>query len=315
MKTPLILIILTSGLVIPGISMAEVTLVDQANNHLLTGSVALGFLAGESKEFIYHPTYGGKKASELDWKIDSAVILKGDLSYDLFSHLTAGIRGWTTLTSGNGTLDDYDWVNDNQAGWSHWSHHKKTDLNYANEIDLNLIGWMIKTPDYKLGATLGYQKTRFSWSGYGGYFDYDDEQGGRDIFTIPDSEKIFGYQQSYSMPYIGLVGAWRYKDLEVGGIFKFSNLVQAKSNDNHYARDLTVRTKGRNSLHFSAVLNAGYYILPQTKLYAEAAYIRNEESKSGMEWRVADSTTHYDGDWSGMDNKYYTLSLGIQHTF
>ncbi|MFT8211631.1 MAG: omptin family outer membrane protease [Symbiopectobacterium sp.] len=42
---------------------------------------------------------------------------------------------------------------------------------------------------------------------------------GRDIFTIPDSEKIFGYRQSYSMPYIGLVGSWRYQDIEIGGIF------------------------------------------------------------------------------------------------
>lgn len=174
---------------------------------------------------------------------------------------------------------------------------------------------MIKTTDYRLGAILGYQKTQFSWSGYGGYFDYDDGNGGRDVFTLPDNYKIFGYRQSYSMPYIGLVGSWRHKDTEIGGIFKFSNLVQAKSNDNHYDRDLIIRTKGSNSLHFSVVLNAGYYIMPQTKLYAEAAYTRYEESKSGMEWKEAGITSNYDGDWSGMDNKYYTLSLGIQHSF
>lgn len=315
MKTPRTLIILMGGLAISSLSMATETLDAQTKNPALKSNLALGFLAGESKEFIYHPTNGGKKASEIDWKIDSAIILKGDLSYDLFSHLTAGIRGWTTLTSGNGTLDDYDWINDNQSGWSHWSHHEKTDLNYANEIDLNLIAWMIKTPDYKLGATLGYQKTTFSWSGYGGYFDYDDEQGGRDRFTLPNSSKIFGYRQSYSMPYIGLVGAWRYHDLEFGGMFKFSNLVQAKSNDNHYDRDLIIRTKGRNSLHFSAVLNAGYYIMPQTKLYAEATYTRNEEAKSGIEWREAGDAKYLAGDWSGMDNKFYTFSLGIQHKF
>ncbi|MFT8211630.1 MAG: omptin family outer membrane protease [Symbiopectobacterium sp.] len=91
--------------------------------------------------------------------------------------------------------------------------------------------------------------------------------------------------------------------------------MQAKSNDNHYARDLIIRTKGRNSLHFSTVLNAGYYIMPQANLYAEVAYTRFEESNSGKEWRIADSARYYDGDWSGMDNKYYTLSLGIQHHF
>lgn len=315
MKILLTLITLTGGLVISGMTMAETTVTHQSTDNALTGSLALGFLAGESKEFIYHPTNGGKKASELDWKINSAIILKGDFSYDLFSHLTAGVRGWTTLASGNGTVDDYDWVNDNQVGWSHWSHHENTDLNYANEIDLNLTGWMIKTPDYKFGAILGYQKTQFSWSGYGGYFDYDDENGGRDLFTLPSNYKLFGYRQSYSMPYIGLIGSWRYQDIEIGGIFKFSNLVQAKSNDNHYDRDLIIRTKGRNSLHFSAVINAGYYIRPQTKLYAEAAYTRYEESNSGLEWREADGVYNYDGDWSGMDNKYYTLSLGIQHSF
>lgn len=313
MKTPLIIISLTSGLLISGYAMADI---DEKRQYFyqdkLTGSIALGFLAGESHESIYHPHNGGKKASELDWKIDNAVILKGDVNYDIFPRFSAGLRGWTTLSSGNGTMDDYDWIDDSKSGWSHWSHHEKTNLNYANEIDLNIIGWLIKEQNYKIGATLGYQRTTFSWSGYGGYFNYDN---GNDIFTFPDNYKMFGYQQKYSMPYIGLIGSWRYKDIELGGLVKFSRWVEGKGNDEHYDRKLTIRNKGNNAQHLSAAISAGYYIYPKTKIYAEAAYSRYEEAKGGMEWREGGYTDYYDGDWNGLDNKYYTLSLGVQYKF
>ncbi|MEH0873797.1 omptin family outer membrane protease [Pectobacterium cacticida] len=298
-----------------GITLAKEKTLRLNHVNALTGSLAFGFLAGESKEFLYHPPSGGQKASELDWKIDNALIIKGELSYDFSPRFSVGIRGWSTLAPGNGTMDDYDWTYANRPEWSHWSHHERTDLNYGNEIDLNVIGWMIKTPDYKVGLTVGYQKTAFSWSAFGGEFDYDDRHGGREKFTLPDSIKIIGYQQRYSMPYIGFIGSWRKQDIEFGGMVKFSNLVRAKNKDNHYDRDITLRAKGRNSLHFSATLNAGYYILPQTKLYAEAVYARYEEAKSAMTWQERDYTEYYDGDWNGMDNRHYTLSLGIQHIF
>ncbi|PWC19104.1 protease [Brenneria roseae subsp. roseae] len=313
MKIPLTIIGLTGGLLISGYAAADIGEKRQRfYQDKLTGSIALGFLAGESQESIYHPNNGGKKASELDWKINSAVILKGDVSYDILPRFSAGLRGWTTLSSGNGTMDDYDWLDNSKPGWSHWSHHAKTDLNYANEIDVNIIGWLVKAHDYKVGATFGYQRTAFSWSAYGGAFNYDN---GNDIFTFPNSYKIIGYRQTYSMPYIGLIGSWRYQDFELSGLIKFSDWVEGKSNDEHYDRDLTIRNKGNNARHLSATVSAGYYIHPQTKIYAEAAYSRYEEARSGLEWKEAGSSNYFDGDWSGLDNKYYTLSLGVQYKF
>ncbi|PWC13412.1 omptin family outer membrane protease [Brenneria corticis] len=313
MKKLLAIISLTGGLMVSAYAVADANEKSQRfYQDKLTGGIALGFLSGESQESIYHPDNGGKKASELDWKINSAAILKADLSYDILPRLSAGLRGWTTLSSGDGTMDDYDWIDDSKSGWSHWSHHAKTDLNYANEIDVNIIGWLVKAPDYQVGATFGYQRTAFSWSAYGGEFNYDN---GQDIFTYPNSYKIIGYQQKYSMPYIGLIGLWRYQDFELGGLLKFSDWVEGKSNDEHYARDLTIRNKGSNARHLSATVSAGYYIYPQTKIYAEASYSRYEEARGGMEWREEGETEYLDGDWSGLDNKYYTLSLGVKYTF
>lgn len=62
MKKLLTPIILTGGLVISGMTMAAKTAEKVNNDNALTGSLALGFLAGESKEFIYHPTNGGEKS-------------------------------------------------------------------------------------------------------------------------------------------------------------------------------------------------------------------------------------------------------------
>ncbi|PWC13654.1 hypothetical protein B4923_06820 [Brenneria roseae subsp. americana] len=62
------------------------------------------------------------------------------------------------------------------------------------------------------------------------------------------------------MPYIGLIGSWRYQDFELSGLIKFSDWVERKSNDEHDDRDLTIRNKGNNARHFSATVNAGYYL-------------------------------------------------------
>ena len=71
-------------------------------------------------------------------------------------------------------MDDHDWMNDNQSGWTDHSSHPSTNVNYANEFDLNAKGRVFQNENYKAGVMAGYQETRFSWTATGGSYNYDN---------------------------------------------------------------------------------------------------------------------------------------------
>lgn len=132
-----------------------------------TVSTSAGMLSGKSQERVYDADTG-RKVSQLDWKIKNVAIVKGDISWDAYSFLTLTARGWTSMASGSGHMDDYDWMNDNQSGWTDHSSHPSTNVNYANEYDLSVQGWIFQDENYKAGVIAGYQETRFSWTATGG---------------------------------------------------------------------------------------------------------------------------------------------------
>jgi outer membrane protease len=57
----------------------------------ITVSTSLGWLCGESKEYMYNADTG--KKSELNLKINNTAIVKGDISWDPFFWLTLNGRG------------------------------------------------------------------------------------------------------------------------------------------------------------------------------------------------------------------------------
>ena len=252
----------------------------------------------------------GRKISQLDWKIKNVAILKGDISWDAYSFLTLNARGWTSLASGSGHMDDYDWMNAKQSSWTDHSSH----VNYANEYDLNVKGWIFQGDNYKAGVTAGYQETRFSWTATGGSYNYDN---GTNTGNFPAGERGIGYSQRFSMPYIGLAGQYRFNDFEFNALFKFSDWVRAHDNDEHYMRDLTFREKTSDSRYYGASVDAGYYVTPNAKVFAEFTYSSYEEGKGGTQ--IIDTNTgesgSIGGDAAGISNRNYTITAGLQYRF
>lgn len=279
----------------------------------LSIGTSLGILGGKSTERVYDDK-SGKKISQLEWKIKNTPVLKGEINWDAWQRLTLNARGWTSLASRGSTMDDYDWLDDNKSGWSDWSHHSNTRLNYANEFDLSLRGWLLKADNYKLAAVAGYQQTRFSWSAYGGNYNYDN---GTDIGTLPDGKRTIGYQQKFSLPYIGFAGQYLYQGIEVNTLLKFSDWVTAKDNDEHYLRDTTFREKTTSSRYYSAAIEVGYYITPNVKVSTEFAYNYYSEGKGGSELinRATGKTEYSGGDSAGIKNENYIISAGAHYRF
>nr|WP_232036939.1 omptin family outer membrane protease [Serratia marcescens] len=279
----------------------------------VTVSTSLGWLGGESKEYVYD-VETGRKISELNWKITNTAIIKGDISWEPLFWLTLNARGWSTLAPSGAGMDDYDWMDAGQSQWTHWSNSPDTRLNHANEFDVNASVWLIRRPDYKVGVAVGYQQTRFGWTAFGGHYQYDN---GNDVGDFPRGERGIGYQQKFSTPYLGLTGGYRYHDFEFNALLKFSPWVEARDNDEHYMRDLTFREKTRGSSYYSALVDVGYYVTPKARVFTGFTWSKYSQGKGGTQIidRASGESIYDGGDAAGMENENYNVTAGLQYRF
>lgn len=279
----------------------------------IKASAAMGWLNGKSKEYAYN-SYDGHKISELIWQLKNTAIFKGDIVWDASDLLTLNVRGWTTLASSGAGMDDYDWKDSGQSHWTDWSTHPNTRLKHANEFDVNVKGWMLNTPEYRLGTVLGYQQTRFSWTSFGGRYNYNN---GESVGEFARNARAIGYRQKFAMPYLGMAGMYRYQKAEFNALLKFSPWVSAKGNDEHYMRQVTFRDKGNHSNYYSATVDAGYYVTPNAKIFVELSLNKYEENKGSLT-KISNSseeTSYKANNASGMKNMHYTASAGVQYQF
>ncbi len=88
----------------------------------VTVSTSAGLLSGKSHEQVYDTGTGRK--------IKPAGLEDQECGHSKRRHFLGCIfvsdtecRGWTSPGSGAGHMDDYDWMNDNQSGWTDHSSH------------------------------------------------------------------------------------------------------------------------------------------------------------------------------------------------
>lgn len=287
----------------------------QANSYnpleKLSLSTSIGYLTGKSEEFVYQlPT--GRKLSQLNWDIKGEAILRGEANYRLLEWLDFNAQGWINFDSGNARMDDYDWLNPNQYEWTHWSHHDDTSLKQANQFDLGLRAWFFQRPNYRLAGIAGYQRSLFSFDAHGGCYTYDN---GQDQGCFRPGIKVIGYKQTYESPYLGFAGNYQINNFEFNGIFRASSWTKASDVDQHYLRDLTFKETGSQSDYYNFVLNAGYFVKPQFKIFAEGSfsYFPNHHASTEIIDNDTGESNYYPGGSAGLANRNYIVALGIQY--
>ncbi len=285
----------------------------QAVQGPLSLRISLGNLSGQSGEYLYND---GMKVSQLNWSIKNAAIANGELNYDFLSWLSLNGRGWVTLAKNRAPMDDWDWRFPNQSSWTDWSHHENNHLNHANEINLDVRTWFMQGDGYKLGFVTGYQRSVFSWTVQGSYY-YTNPRGNH-FRSLPGDQLVGGYQQKFSVPYVGLAGKYVIDKFEFGALLKFSEWVDARAHDEHYLRRLTTKSRGSNAEYYAATLDAGYYIARHAKIFAEGNYnlysqaIGDGEAISRDSGRRDDS---FNDTVFGTRHKNYAFSFGLQYFF
>lgn len=274
---------------------------------------SLGWFKGKAEERSYSPSQGGRKISQLKWTTDGAAIVKLGVEWEPINVFSIGARGWSTLGNGNAQLKDFDWQTD-QRRFTDRSIHNDTTLNFANEVEGHLAGWLFNTEDFKLGMQAGYQWSKFSWKAKGGSYNYNN---GADIGEFVHGENIIGYKQSYDMPFIGLIGNYRIGKLEIGGLMKFSDWVNSDDHDNHYKTGMIFETEGEDARYYSYELNLAYYFIPDANLFLNGTWTEYTEAKGKVDiYNVrTNETGQTDSGAGGLKNKFYTFSAGLQYRF
>lgn len=276
--------------------------------------VSFGTLSGVTKERVYDVNDGGRKISQLDWKYRNAAVVQSTLEWQVRPWLTFDAAGWSTLSHKGGKMDDYDWLSPSQEKWTHHSSHPHTLLNYANEWDLSVTGWLVTQPDWRLGLMAGYQQRRFSFNAKGG--SYDNNNGAeRGVF---DDVSVISYTKRYNVPYIGLRSLYRYQQFEAGSSIKYSQWVEAMARDNHHLRSLTFEDETHGQTLWTLSANLGYYVTENTKVYIEGTWNRTMNKKGDdiatYDDGVLNSTTLFK-DSAGVESHSFTTSAGLRYNF
>lgn len=287
-------------------------------------SLAFGVLSGgKVKEIVYNNNF---KLSQLDWEIKTTPTAHAEFSLQLSPLTSINLKGWSTLKDSTNTMNDYDWLDPNKHDrLTDWSNHPNTKLNYANEIDINLNKTLISTPNYQVGALVGYQNNNMSWTSKGGTFQYsevDQEDNylpgsalaNRGEFD-PNTPGI-AYQQKFKTPYLGLSAQYKFRKLELNSTLKYSPWVKAQDTDHHYARDIEFKTEVKDSHFYGLNFNAGYYVKPNLKLFSEVNWTEFRLGKGQLNYTSnPDQTTLSLVNGGGISNQHVNFNLGAQLRF
>ncbi|WP_298772124.1 omptin family outer membrane protease [uncultured Shewanella sp.] len=198
-------------------------------------------------------------------------------------------------------------------GYTHLSISPATQLKQAYEIDLSAIYWLINVSQYQLGVLGGYQYNTFKWDGIGGTYSYNN---GADVGVFPNTVGI-DYKQEFNALYLGLVGAYKFKQSEIGMQVKWSPWVNAKDKDNHYDRDLTFYDNSHESSDFLSVsVNYDYHYTQSVTLFAEYVYSQYSEAKTDVTIvNTKTGVTSYAPNGEGLDNEHSTITVGVKYRF
>jgi plasminogen activator len=156
---------------------------------------------------------------------------------------------------------------------------------------------------------MGYRQSRYSWTARGGTYDYYGDTG----YFDPGVAGI-GYKQMFYAPFLGLAAEANYGGLEFGARVKYGPAVKSKVYDSHFLRGLDFIDRGYNGTFYSLEGSMGYYFTEHVKAFIEGSYTVYKDLKGPM-FIVDTETLVWDqalGNSGGMQNKSYSISIGLQ---
>ena len=200
---------------------------------------SVGLLNGSAVETVYTAVEGSRyKLSELDWDIKDVVMVGGTLSICVQNQIWLNAGLWGAATQGNGQMNDWDWLMEEQGSpWTHWSL-SEVDITRASLLDFNVAVEVIRVGGLGVRGIAGYKYNAWKWEDHGLRHIYSAGGGFRNDVSDDDGSTGIIYEQWFHIPYIG--GGLNYTNgnWAVDAYALLGPYVTAKDRDQHLFRDL-----------------------------------------------------------------------------
>ncbi len=202
-------------------------------------------VSGQSDEYVYAgedwPANRGYKVSELNWEIDSLVMVGGTASLQLGELIRFNAGAWIGVTEGDGEMQDYDWLDPNRSDWTHYSE-SDVDIETALSFDINASFRVWDLGLCQIHGVLGNKHDFWEWSDHGGGYIYSSDPYSADGFR--DTTGTFGgqngidYEQNFNITYAGVKLTASNDKITASAYAQYSPFVRADDKDHHIMRNL-----------------------------------------------------------------------------
>lgn len=276
--------------------------------------LSIGRASIKANELVYgqpstYPTVD-YKLSHLIWSAKNVKMLIAGTDIPFDNGLTLNIEGRFSQSDGNGTMDDYDWVDKSSSDWSDWSHHDDTSITDAKSLDINMDVLSLGSKEAKISLFAGHKYESWAWDSRGGSYIYSTKNttDRASTGTFTSGQSVITYKQVFSMPYLGFKlltqsNNWTYK-LE----YLFSNLVRVSTVDNHVLRNLVITNNYEVGRMHAYKINVGYRLTNNFNVFLRYDTQVYDEVKGGSTY--SGSSTGKCTNCAGADNRVETLSFG-----
>jgi outer membrane protease len=280
-----------------------------------------GWLHGESKELVYEPgRSGGRyKLSELDWDLKDIQMGGVGGTLTLAERVHLNVSYWSAVTKGNGEMDDYDWLLEEEGSpWTDWSL-SDVDVTRGYIFDAHVSADLLKFKKASLGLAAGYRETRWKWTDYGRYHIYSsypyEPWGFRDDIAEEDGSNGIKYQQLFQIPYAGVTLKGSVKQLQLAAYFSYSPFVKAEDEDWHLFRGIYFKETFEDGDFYGVGARATY--LFKTGIFLGVAVDHQEVPEIIGDAEATDEEGHYEewSDGAGISTKSTMYSIHAGYAF
>lgn len=314
-----------SLLTFPGLSLAshaydgpEVKLMD-GQNFSFTVRGSLGYLNGEARELVYDFDQGyRRKASELIWDLQGLGMIGGIASIKYTKWLNVNLGIWTAINEGSGGMVDYDWFVNVPGAPSPdaWTDRSFSDVQVINAtmFDINVSAEIFKLDQVAFHALIGFKQDSWEWDDSAQEYVYS-AYSFRDTIGSFGGISVIDYEQTFSIPYVGVSANGPLGPFECSAYLLFSAAVSAEDKDFHILRGLHFKETFDGGNYIALGINATYHI--SGALFVSAALDSQTipEIDGDMELRGPNGETASNSNTAGISHESTMFSATIGYNF
>ncbi|BHH83771.1 omptin family outer membrane protease [Desulforhopalus sp. 52FAK] len=314
-----IALFLSAGLAtasVPGATITETTIVSNSKNNFSVRGGA-GFVFGQSDEYVFKTKDRNKKESELNWTVDSLLMVGVGATCTYNYRFKVNVDGWFKATEGSGNMDDYDWRSMDPSGNGYWSDHSwhDSEITDASMVDINLETVAYKTEDMTFSGIVGYKRDYFRWDATGDSYIYSENGGFRnEVGTYPDGWKTVSYEQIFESVYFGIGTTYQAGPVAIAGRIIYSPFVEGEAIDKHWF-SMGSSDEIDNGDMYGFDVSATYALSDTLGLELTYHYQNYSREQGDSTYSWEDGYTKEYTNKIGMEHYSSLVSVGLQYTF